>query len=38
LTGTVYPNPDRVSIYQKKYETYCAFRDALDPVWGRMAK
>ena len=38
LTGTVYPNPDRVAIYQKKYETYCAFRDALNPVWDRLAK
>jgi L-xylulokinase len=37
FSGTVQPNPDRAAIYAKKYATYCAFRDALVPVWDRLA-
>lgn len=31
----VMPNPELVGVYQEKYETYCAVRDALDTVWPR---
>ena len=31
----VMPDPDKVKIYQEKYEKYCAVSDALDAVWDR---
>ena len=35
ISGVVYPDPEKVPVYQKKYEKYCAVRDALDTVWNR---
>jgi len=33
VTGCVEPNPERVPVYQKKYEKYRAVSKALDTVW-----
>lgn len=35
VSERVYPNPERTSIYQKKYEKYRAVSKALDIVWGQ---
>ena len=33
VSSRVYPNPDRIDIYNKKFERYMAVSDALDTVW-----
>jgi len=34
-SGIVRPDPEKVPVYQKKYETWCAVRGALDTVRNR---
>ena len=33
VSSRVYPDPDRIDIYNKKFERYMAVSDALDTVW-----
>jgi len=33
IERTVYPNPDKVPVYQKKYKRYLAISEALEPFW-----
>ena len=33
INSRVYPNPDRVEIYSKKFQRYMAVSNALDTVW-----
>ena len=35
VSERVYPNQERTSVYQKKYEKYRAVSEALDTVWGQ---
>ena len=37
LADTILPDPARAAVYQEKYETYCTFRNALNPAWNRLA-
>jgi L-xylulokinase len=37
LANTILPDTTKAAVYQKKYDTYCTFRDALKPAWIRMA-
>ena len=33
INSRVYPNPDRVEVYNKKFQRYMAVSNALDTVW-----
>jgi len=33
IERTVYPDPDKVPVYQKKYERYLSISEALEPFW-----
>ena len=33
IERTVYPDPDKVPVYQKKYKQYLAISEALEPFW-----
>ena len=35
ISERIYPDPDRVKIYQEKYKKYILVSNALDTVWGQ---